>query len=172
MNYVWWGIGLVVVAAAGYFIWQNVPANTLEEQGAAAETAISRQGSGSFAELAALGGSFECEVSMNMEGVSADGVVYIASENVRADFTAQVSGQSFTSHMLRTDGFVYTWSDLLPQGFKMMADDSQSSGEPVALQSGFDPNSPVQYNCNPWVADASVFVVPTNITFSEAPAAR
>jgi hypothetical protein len=162
-------VALVVVAAAYYFLMSGASpvGEATDEQGAAAQSAVSRSGSGTFQDLASMSGSYECTISMTTDGATSQGQVYISDGEVRGDFSATVSGQSVSSSMLQTGGFVYTWSDMAPQGFKMAV--TGDAGATAPTQGGFDPSMDVSYDCDPWVRDASKFAVPSDITFMEAP---
>lgn len=165
-------IGIVVaIAVVGGGIWYvsgqkaEAPADGEPVTGAE-ETA---DGSGTLADLMKRSGSYKCTVEVKPTQANANtessGTVYVGNGKMRGDFStvvAAMGGKKVESHMLTTDGYVYTWSDMMPQGMKIQVD---TTGE-VATQTGMDANAAVDYHCSPWTVEASRFTVPTNITFT------
>lgn len=76
---------------------------------------------------------------------------------IRGDFTATMNGQTVNTSFIGVDGYMYTWSDMLPQGMKVKAESAggTSGGE------GIDPATPVEYACEFWSADQSKFTLPS-----------
>src|SRR5690606_18080447 len=122
-------------------------------------------GEGTLAELLALGGNYECSVSMNAGEVTSSGTVYISGSDIRGDFTSEVMDQSVESHMIQTGGYTYTWTNLMPQGMKLPVVEGEAQGDTSA--SGFDASADVSYDCRAWTANSQVFVLPTSVTFLE-----
>jgi hypothetical protein len=153
---------VVIGAAAWHFSSKGTPGtenlgDTMREETAAGE--------GTYAELIGRAGSWKCTVSVNVEDAPSSGVAYISDGKVRGDFTSTVKGETYASHMIQADGYIYTWSDAYPQGMKMLIPEpgdttSSSTG-------GVSYDSRVNYDCGPWMADASLFMAPANITFME-----
>lgn len=160
---------VVVAAGAWYYMGGMNPATTDDQSGAAAlsgderNTATATQGEGSLESLVALGGNYECTVTMDQQGTQSQGTVYISGTKVRGDFAAQAEGMTMNASMISDGSFVYTWSDLMPQGYKMAV--TATGGSTGTAQSGFDMTAGVTYNCNPWTPETSKFVPPSNIQF-------
>jgi hypothetical protein len=173
MKYIGILLGLVLVAGGGYYLYTQNAAMPQEgaQQETVFETSPSADGSTSFGELIARSGSWECDISMSAGGVASEGTVYIANGNIRGDFESMVEGQVFGSHMIQTGGFVYTWTDMTPQGFRSPVA-AASQGEASASSQGFDPEAGVEYDCRSWSADQSRFAIPDGITFADLPAAQ
>ncbi len=172
-------IGVVVVAGGGYFVWQNTqtPAAAPQEQTGdttQTETGNTNQqttseesfsGEGSFASLMARGGSYQCTTSIVVQNSASEGTVFISGDKIRGDFTSRAAGMTITSHMITTGGYVYSWSDMVPQGVKSKVTASSQGG--TAMQGSFDVNMNMQYDCEAWNPDQSKFVVPSTVTFME-----
>jgi hypothetical protein len=173
MKYIGILLGLVLVAGGGYYLYTNsmAPQESPEPQETVVEESPSADGSTTFGELIARSGSWECNVSMNAGDVASEGKVYIANGNIRGDFESMVSGQVFGSHMIQTGGYVYSWTDMTPQGFRSPVATS-GQGDAAASSQGFDASAGVQYDCSSWAGDSSRFALPEGITFAEAPAAQ
>lgn len=159
-------VALVVVVGGGVWFFSSKK----DMQDGSAEAHRSSQdavrGEGTFAELMARTGSWKCDVAVAIEEAPSQGEVYISDGKIHADFTAQIEamgGQSVRTQMIQTDGYVYTWSDMTPQGFKMPIPEG---GEADAPQ-GVSYDSRVSYDCAPWTLDMSLFIPPSNVTFME-----
>lgn len=161
-------IGIVValiVVGGGIWYLSGHPAGTTGGT-ASGETA---EGSGTLAELMKKGGAYKCEVAVKPTQENANtessGTVYVGGGKMRGDFStvvAALGGKAVESHMISSEGYVYTWSDLMPQGVKMKVD---ASGEAPAQQ-GMDAYTAVDYRCSPWSVEESRFTVPSNVTFT------
>jgi hypothetical protein len=79
------------------------------------------------------------------------------------DFSGKAAGMTITGHVIQTEGYAYTWTDLMPQGVKVHVDAAPAA----ATTQGFDSSTQVEYSCNEWTVDESKFAVPTSVTFTE-----
>ena len=129
-------------------------------------------GLGSFAELIALGRNISCDfsyVSADTNGAVA-GTVYIAGEKMRGDFDMEQAGQLFESHMIDDGEFAYTWT-VSSQGtfaFKSPVMDSEASEEAessVPPSRAVDMDHEVEYDCQTWRVDESMFIPPSDVEF-------
>lgn len=154
--------GVVVIGVGAWYLSQTPPA--AQENGE--QEAASEAGSTTFAQFIAAGGSRSCDVVVDNPAAPASGVVYVSGTDIRADFTARpvtAGGMSVSAHMIQTGGYVYSWTDMIPQGVKVAV----ASGTGAAASQGFDMDAEVSYDCTPWIPDASKFMVPENVTFME-----
>lgn len=154
-------VGVVVVGGGAWYLSLQQPPAMVQE-----ETTLSSAGTTTFASFVAQGGSRSCDIVVNNEAAPAQGVVYVSGADVRADFTTQpitAGGMSITAHMIQTGGYVYSWTDIMPQGVKVAV----ANGQGAASANGFDINAEVSYDCSAWTPDASKFEVPSTITFME-----
>lgn len=156
---------IVIIAAGAWYYTSNptvpipgMPVDTTPE------TATDAKGAGTFAELVAREGTWRCDVAMSQGPAPTEGTTYISGSQIRADFTAMSAGREISAHMIQTDGYIYSWTDLVPQGFKM-AVSAVTTGS--VAQQVVDPNANVEYSCLPWVVDASKFTPPSAVAFME-----
>ena len=160
-------IALAVVAGIGGGAWywtnEKAPAAPASSESAELSTDVEASGSATFGELAARGGSSECQVSAVHEAASSSGTAYIANGKVRVDFVGKAGGMSITGHVIQADGYAYTWTDLMPQGVKVSIDAAPAA----AASQGFDSSTKVEYSCKEWAVDESKFAPPASITFTE-----
>lgn len=120
---------------------------------------------GSLADLAKRGGSWKCTVDSSTAQAASSGIVYVSGDMVRGDFTSTIQGYgSVGSHLLVNDGYSYSWSSMMPQGIKTKVTTTGDGGTATS-GSGADVNHSYSYDCAPWTADASLFTVPTDVTF-------
>jgi hypothetical protein len=170
-------VAVVAVAGGGYYLWSNqaAPAQTNSQTGQIPSTSQQVQGqtqtaqagaySGSLADLAARGGTWKCSVNSTANDAASSGTTYVSGNLVRADFTTTVASYGkVESHLIVRDGYTYTWSPVMPQGIKTSVT-SSGQGSGAASGQGANANASYSYDCQPWTADASLFVLPTNVTF-------
>jgi hypothetical protein len=154
---------VIVVGGGAWYLSQGAPEGgaVMNQNGEETEA----KGDGTFASLLARTGSWKCDVTTTIEEAPSTGTALISDGKIRADFTSVVKGQSFVSHMIHADGYVYTWTDSYPQGMKMKI--PEGSAEEPSMPQGFEYNSQVDYDCSPWMADVSVFTAPSSVSFME-----
>ncbi len=157
-------IAAVIIVGGGVWYFSSSGGSQTGTENEAQEGA---SGAATFADLIARAGSWKCEVSMSVEEAPSEGVAYISGGKIRADFTSTpaATGQPVTSHMIQADGYAYTWSDMYPQGMKILIPEGQETS--TSASGGVDYDSRVEYSCAPWVADASLFTPPADVTFME-----
>ncbi len=171
-------IGLMLVTAGVLIIKGGVEKSSedlvveeAQDQDVVATTDVSSEGkfNGSVKDLMARGGDHECSFTETNDMSDSTGQVYISGSKIRGDFNTTVkavSDMKVESHMISDGEFVYTWSSMLPTGMKMPVVESSSATTSTDSQT-FDYNQKLDYDCRPWTVDASKFVVPTEIKFTE-----
>lgn len=97
--------------------------------------------------------------SFKTTGTSAQrsGTLYVADGKMRANLA--------TATMLDDGMYLYVWASGATSGLKLLAA-SSVSGSAMASNGGFDLATPLSFACNPWTKDASVFVPPSSVSFS------
>jgi len=72
--------------------------------------------------------------------------------------------------MIADDVYTYTWSSIMPQGIKTNKAKSGAihDGTTMSADTIVDSAMELTYGCVPYTADANFFVVPGNISFTEA----
>jgi len=160
-------IGVIVaIVVVGGGAWYLTTQGTPSPEG---PEAVQQEaaGEGTFAELMMRSGSWKCDITTTIEEAPSTGVAYIADGKIRADFTSTpaATGQPVTSHMISADGYVYTWSDMYPQGMRIMIPEGEATVDTEVGGMAYD--SRVDYDCQPVAANASLFVAPSDVTFME-----
>lgn len=123
---------------------------------------------GSTKELMARGGNHKCTFTQDVENSKSTGTVYISGVKLRGDFLSAVTAGGSTlnveSHMISDGAFMWTWSSMMPTGFKTKVDQTASAD---TSKQGFDANQKLEYTCMNWTPDEGQFVLPTTVTFAE-----
>lgn len=161
---------IVALVVVGGGVWYMTSHHQLTmPAGEATTTGENQEGSGTLADLMMRSGSYKCTVEMkptaDNQNAQSSGTVYIGNGKMRGDFNtvvAAMGNKTVESHMISSDGYVYTWSNLMPQGMKMQV----ATNDGAATQGGLDASAAVDYHCAPWMVQDSQFVLPTNVTFT------
>lgn len=109
-------------------------------------------------------GSQKCDFKDSESGANIEGTVFAGNNKVRGDFSTTIDGQKTTGHMIVDEKTMYTWVDNPKVGFKASVDANQAQ---TSANQQFDPNKKLDFRCSNWSIDASVFVLPADIKFSE-----
>ncbi len=115
-------------------------------------------GIGPVAYLFGLKQPLVCKVTTTT-GYSRTGTMYIAGDQMRANFT--------NASMIDDGTYLYVWTIGATKGLKLLAA-SSASGSAIATNGGFDLATMLSYTCNSWTEDASVFTPPTSVVFSNS----
>jgi len=123
-----------------------------------------------FAEFIKGGGSYKCTVHQRVEGADTTGVTYINGGMIRGEYTTQAQGMSIDTTMILRDGYTYTWSSFAPtMGYKVKVVDDGSANRSTEMSGpySFDAEQIGDYDCEAWSGDASMFTLPSSVTFQE-----
>lgn len=122
---------------------------------------------GSIEELSRSGGSYKCLVSSDTNGIISNGTVYVSGERIRTDFESAVpSYGKVMTYMIADATDVYSWTSMMPEGFKMKKTTSaESESQTNSAVQPFDINHKQSYSCEAVQISESQFEVPANITF-------
>ena len=113
---------------------------------------------------------YKCTVSQAFSDMENSGVVYLDGARIRGEFDTIAEGKKMHSSFIMKDGFAYNWSDLYPMGAKVKVDMSAQNADGSTGTSGtytWNADQIGAYDCVEWQVDESMFVIPTNITFTE-----
>ncbi len=168
-------IGVVVVAIAlGLFFFfkkADAPSSVVSDTPAEEEKSVAR----SLRELIAGGQSQKCTFTNTVENSTSEGTVYLSGNKMRGDFTSRVTTpvvKTVASHMITDGTEMRVWTDGEAMGFLMdiSAQTDVKTGDTPTTETSYE--SPVDlddtdtsYNCEPWRADASLFVPPASVKF-------
>ena len=161
-------VGGIVIVGVGVFAFTqfSLPVGDVEIGGDTLEDFT-----GSLDDLFGLGRNLTCTFERADEFGTMTGTVYVAGENVRADFNVvRPSGEEFDTHTITDDNWIYTWGmgPFGELGTKIRVsnvDDVEQTGE----QQGGTPNldEEVSYKCSSWSVDGGMFNPPSDVEFQD-----
>lgn len=163
---------LLILIGGGVFFLMSHSNKTSESAQSANPQAQSPQKKSLF-DFFSMAGSQKCTFSDGNN--TSSGVVYIGNGKMRGDFQSASSTKTGATHMVNDGTYIYMWTDGQQSGYKMSLavmkqqeaqitespSNGTSSSQPVDMQQKAD------YSCGPWSVDASLFTVPTNVTFTD-----
>lgn len=163
---------VILLGAGGVFIYTqnkspkpqpNSTTTTTEEKNTQSSM------SGSLSSLLKSGKTQQCNFSYtDSDRSSTQGVAYIASDKIRTDLTINSKAKESNVYVIRNGNDNYIWGSEFPNGtglkMTLAIDEFETSEDSKKY---FDPTKKVDYECNSWTADSSVFVPPSNVKFSD-----
>lgn len=175
---------LLLVAATGYYFFNNDQSKTsvaVKEQNSVADTPLdtptNERGMGSLMSLMGLGQNTLCTFSYVDEstGQTSSGEFYYdgGSNKFRVDSTTEADGTMFVTHMINDSESSYMWSEGSGETFAIRMSADVNTDSSVQEYDTDGPNEPlsmdqeVDYDCNSWRVDNSVFVPPADVEFMD-----
>ena len=146
---------VVVLGAIGLYMTGGPVGNMATQNGQ--ETSLK--------ELLASQNPQKCIFNHETDISDSSGEVVVSGGKMRGDFNSLAAGQTVKTHMIVDSGTAYVWTDTMAQGFKMSVDAMNTSS--TDTNQNLDINQRLNYSCTPWTPDASVFTLPTGITFTD-----
>lgn len=160
---------LLILGGGGFFLFSRSRSKTKDTSSQAAQTeqaaptATNAMQKQSLKNLMSMSSNQMCTFQDNETGSA--GTMYIGSGKVRGDFTGKMTSTTVTSHMIATGQEVYMWMDGQKTGFKMTM--SAMETPQASVSNTVDLNRQVAYECSPQTPDASLFAIPTTVTFTD-----
>lgn len=174
-------LGVIIVGAVGYVGYSNYQSRQTTETDTAQITtdqnsaeADSQNITSSLIDLVKLGQDVSCTFESTDDSQTSSGQIFIANNgtNFKGEFISTIlpENEQFQGHMISDGEHTYVWSDSETQGIKMRVDpeddtflpESENDEQSVA---GIDEDEQVTFSCQPWSADQSAFVPPSDIEF-------
>ena len=118
-----------------------------------------------LSDLSARQGSWQCAFTFAGDDVTSSGTVYISNGRLRGDFVFNISplGQKAETHIIRMNGFQYSWNLATQTGEKKAVAAGPSGGA-----AGTSPDQAYPYHCVQKSVDESLFSLPSGIVFTPA----
>ncbi len=129
------------------------------------ETKQSEKGQKSFKELAMLGKNLKCEAKFMSQGSETQGTIYSSKGKLASSFNTKVEGKNIKSNMLIDGDFMYSWTDQSNMGFKAEVNAKDQNSNTQKGQT--DAEQKIDYSCEEWDEDRSIFELPKNIEFKD-----
>lgn len=128
---------------------------------------FAEQSQSSLTALAASGQSLSCTFTNNDPASPSSGTTYLSGGKMRGEFdVTDPNVGPTTMHMIHDGQWSYIWGGGMGpgQGIKMPA--SQAAHSPNG-QSGPDMDATMEFDCQPWQADAAQFEPPADVAFQD-----
>ena len=161
----YWIVGLIIIVGGGWYFFMGsggagAPSGSAQQSNSSAPT--------SLASLVASGVAQKCTFTDSTDAANTSGTVYVSGGKMRGDFTAVVNGATTQAHMIGDGTNMYTWVDGMTTGFKAAVNAQASvSGGGQTSQQGLDAKKNLDYKCSPGGVDASMFTLPSGVTFND-----
>lgn len=168
-------LGAVILAGCGKPAQngnQNQESNQNQQQEQAQEGGLTA----SLKDLMGMGKSQKCTWSVAEGDNKSEGMVYVDGEKFRQDITAvQDDGTEILAYVVSDGEWIYQWSSASKEGTKMQISEMEKMGQEAQTGGGANDqrkideeiNQNFDYNCEGWNADASKFVVPSDVVFTD-----
>ena len=160
---------LLVILGGAYLLIKKAP-QSVENKVSTTQSKNSIQSKSPQVTLKSLltsGKSQKCTYSSGNGATTTAVTIYIADGKMKAD-SISTSGETKTvGHVLISGGYSYMWIDTKKQGFKVAVNqEKQQVSVTPANNQVTDTNQKLPYTCEGWTKDSSVFVLPSDVTFS------
>ena len=127
-------------------------------------------GMGSMRDLMMRGESMECSFTFtDADGASGEGTSFFDGERVRMDTMVQFDGQTYNASNIIRSNEMYAWGTM-PQGefaIVMPLEDGMEDEEFMDEEAPVGVDEEVDYDCQPWSVDNSVFTPPQDVEFMD-----
>lgn len=164
---------LVGIGGAGYMLMQQ---NASQQSGIVTSPSTSQENvpatsQKTLKDLLASGVAQKCTYSDKMDEVDVQGTSYMMNGKMRGDIDTTVNGKTIMMHMILDGKTMYNWMEDAKTGLMMTVDtdktEAQISGTAKVSQAPVDINKVIDYKCEPWSADSSMFTPPTAVKFTD-----
>lgn len=162
-------IALVIILGGGaaFLYSKNKPAQEVTTS-TSTQAPESETASNSLIGLLKSGKTQQCNFTVDGEDSSTTGVVYVNGDKMRSDITISEAGEESDMYMIRSGNDNYIWGTTFPSntGIKMTMDLEELANDSQANKY-VNPSENVDYDCNGWTPDSSVFIPPADVKFSD-----
>ncbi len=135
---------------------------------------------GNFMDLISSGKTVMCTWQSDSEDSKMTGTTYVDGDRMSAEYIVTADNQTMVSNMVGDGTMMYFWTTVEGQvmGYKMDYSkfeetvkpelDTEMPASPTKVDSPVDQvMGDYTYDCSPWTVDASVFALPTDVTFMD-----
>ena len=121
-------------------------------------------------DLVAMGNEVMCSYSYaDEDGDETEGEVFVAGGKTRSNYKAMMADGKATEGSAITDGeYSYVWGSGMEDGIKVrMRNEAEEPNEATVTSEYVQPDRAMDYRCDPWTPDSSVFMLPENVEFRD-----
>lgn len=109
----------------------------------------------------------KCSYSYDVSGITSSAVIYLGKGKMRVDSNVKTGGRTMKHNMIIVDETSYIWGDELPQGIKMSVTGMLQPQSNTNQSQSIDMTNEIDYSCEPWSFDESLFKLPSGIKFMD-----
>ncbi len=120
-------------------------------------------------ELLAERTRMQCTFAGDVGEMRISGTVYVGDEKIRGDYTmtGALVQNGMETHMIMNPTSMWYWTDISTQGFKASLDPKTLEPKKKDPSRVVNYNQDFDYTCAPWIVDASKFIPPSTISFTD-----
>ncbi len=159
--------GIIVIVIIGIvFIIGDKKDSVVEE--VTTETTSSKSAQ-SFKDLLEQRTPASCTFEGAVETMDIKGTVYVGNGSIRGDYlmTGPQAPNGMETHMIMDGTSMRYWTSVSTQGFKTAIDPNTMEPTKTDIAQTVNYNQDFEYNCSPWIVDASKFTPPSTVSFTD-----
>ncbi len=159
--------GIIVIIIIGIvFIMTDKKDSTTENP--ATET-TGTESAQSFKDLLAQRTPVSCTFGGDVDTMNIKGTVYVGNGSIRGDYlmSGPQSPNGMETYMIMDGTSMRYWTSISTQGFKTAIDPETMEPTKTNTPQTVNYNQDFEYNCSPWIVDASKFTPPSTISFTD-----
>ncbi|HCJ52260.1 MAG: hypothetical protein A2898_03280 [Candidatus Kerfeldbacteria bacterium RIFCSPLOWO2_01_FULL_48_11] len=168
-------IAIIIIGGGFWYFTQSDTTNTNQASNSTANTTVNTSSARSIADIMESGDSMKCTYTFDDPSAPQDWTMYVDGENVRGDYSVQaVNAASWEGHMISDGAYSYQWGQNSGQtyGIKVKLDTVNSNanvttGNTNSGAADLDYDQNMNMNCDSWNPDDSMFVPPSDVTFTD-----
>lgn len=165
---IWIAVAILVILVAAWGVMASRKKGGLEKRDSQSAGKQEKADTGkltSLKELQAVTSPQKCTFKDETSPEQAQGMVYISKGKLRGDFGMFSQGKTIKTHMISDGKYSYTWMDDSATGFKVALDAPKTESKPAST--GVDADKQINYSCQAWSEDSTMFTMPSNIKFED-----
>jgi hypothetical protein len=164
---------IIIVLAAGFYFMKVKTTSPTANTKPTATIPTGKTKMMSLKELMTLGTSQKCTFESSDDKGTTKGISYINKNRMRGDITISNDTKVIESHIINDGTYMYSWSTDMDKGIKIpitaVTTPKVEAAEdyPQGYNEYLDQNKQLDYDCSNWNTDESMFIPPTNVTFTD-----
>lgn len=160
----WFVVGIILVAVGYYGV--TYKASHPKNETTTPEVSGKRT---TFAEFLKRNDTGKCSVTQDISGIETTGTILTFNGMMRGEFGSEINGKIIKTDFLVRDGYNYTWTSTASDaGFKAKTTSlNKVRTDPELNSIWFNADTVVEYDCQPWLADQTKFLLPLGVTFKD-----
>lgn len=160
---------IILVGAGGAFLYSKSSPKSTDSNTTKALDQKNTSAKNNILGLLKSGKTQKCTFSSeDPNSGSTERTVYLTGNQMRSDISMTINGKSSAINMIRNGNDTYIWGSSIPNnmGIKMTISQDDLISD-TASKNYLDVTQKVDYKCESWTVNSTVFSLPTNIKFSD-----